>query len=428
MSQFELFDLEPDLLTTFLHDRKLWVDFYQHIEPKYFQKDEISFIYKFYSVYFEKYRELPDQNQTLSVLRKKNKEQSYIDTAEAVYSAEPFPKHKVDSLREEVKHFIKKEKLFNVLQDNVDLLDKDREEVSQEEFMSFSDKVKEVSLWQDEVELGTKLHEVEDRYQKIEEEYSHRVLSPWPSYNDALGGGFLAKQLAIFIANSSAGKSIALDNCALQAWRDGHNVIIYTMELSELVKSQRIDAALTNIKMKALTIKKDEVAAAYRNIDSDGILYIKEFPMLSASATDLEQHLYQLELYEGIKDVGMIVTDYIDIMQPKGKNTGNAYTDQGTTCGNLRALAQMYDCPGLTATQFNRQGISVESIDEIHEGLMGDSIIKLRHADVLTAIWGSPEELLNNDVHFKNLKNRGGEKDLVLPMKVDFPHLKFYEP
>ena len=416
-------------MATFINDRKLFVDFYTHIEPQYFQKPEVSFMFKVFSTYFTKYKQLPDLNQTLSLMRKGNKDESYIKTAETVFTAEPFDKHKVDSLRVEVRDFIKKQKLMNAISDNLSILDDDREEsADNSEFIEFADKVKEAVLWKDEVQLGTTLHKVEERYKKIQEEDSNSVPSPWDTYNNSLGGGFKAKQLTLFIANSSAGKSILLDNCALHALKQGLNVVIYTMELSELVKSQRIDSSLTKIPMKNLASKQEEVVIAYRDMNSGGILYIKEYSMLSASTSDFEQHLYQLELYEGIKDIGMIVSDYLGIMKPNGKATGNAYTDQGTIAGNLRGLAQMYNCPLLTADQFGRGAIAVESIDEIHEGLMGDSIMKMRHADVVTALWSSPEMLLNGEAMFKNLKNRGGQKDLVLPMGVDFPTLTFFEP
>ena len=54
-NKFDLFDLEENLLITFLHDRMLWVDFYKHISPAYFRDKNVAEIFKIYKVYFEKH-------------------------------------------------------------------------------------------------------------------------------------------------------------------------------------------------------------------------------------------------------------------------------------------------------------------------------------------------------------------------------------
>ena len=52
-------DVENLLLSGFLYDRKLWVDFSQDIDPSYFNDPCNTTVFKILKVYFDKYGSFP---------------------------------------------------------------------------------------------------------------------------------------------------------------------------------------------------------------------------------------------------------------------------------------------------------------------------------------------------------------------------------
>ena len=74
-------------------------------------------------------------------------------------------------------------------------------------------------------------------------------------------------------------------------------------------------------------------------------------------------------------------------------------------------------------SQLNRNNLSL-SIDELTEASIADSWKKIMIADVVIGMAATPEERLNGRINFKTLKNRSGQKDVILPMKVNYPCMR----
>jgi len=164
------------------------------------------------------------------------------------------------------------------------------------------------------------------------------------------------KELTLVVGSSSVGKSIALDNCASHAWDEGLNVVLITLELSEIRKAQRIDAAALNIQAQEIKNNKDKVINYYENKKNNNRLFIKEFPTNSINSNQIMNYLYQLELYEGLKMYGggpnainLLVVDYLDLLLPNDKKIRSDYESQGTIGAELRAVGQELDLPVLSA-------------------------------------------------------------------------------
>ena len=241
------------------------------------------------------------------------------------------------------------------------------------------------------------------------------------SLNQHLGGGFFNKELTIFVGSSSVGKSIALDNCALHAWQQGYNVVMITLELSELRKAQRIDAAATRINASEIITHKEEVIRYYQDNERQNKLFIKEYPYGSITARDIRQYLYQLELYGHCKKPDLLIVDYLDIMNPVNSSK-NTYEDQGTTGGNLRALGQEGNFPVVTASQFSKQNLTV-SIEDLSEFYIADSFKKVMVADTLVGMASTPEQRAEGKMNYKLMKSRNGKKDEIILLNVDYPKL-----
>ena len=80
------------------------------------------------------------------------------------------------------------------------------------------------------------------------------IPSNWEWLDNCLGGGFLeaGKSLYVFAGETNIGKSIFLGNIAHNIAKQGKNVLLVTLEMSELLYARRICTNVTKIPMKEL--------------------------------------------------------------------------------------------------------------------------------------------------------------------------------
>jgi len=74
-------------------------------------------------------------------------------------------------------------------------------------------------------------------------------------------------------------------------------------------------------------------------------------------------------------------------------------------------------------SQLNRGNLSL-SIDELTEASIADSWKKIMIADVAVAMAATPEERMNGKINFKTLKNRNGQKDVIIPLRINYPCMR----
>ena len=406
-------ELQAQLLPAFLQDRRTWVTFKDHVLPGYFRVEGRGRVLMVLKAFFDKYNQFPTLAQVRDMVTRKGLGDDAIAEAEAAYSAPSLQPQEIEYLFDECSGFVKRSKIKDAILESVDLLDS-------EDYAGIEDRIRAAANWNVDVDLGTSIDEVAKRFEALRSLLTGVVPSPWTALNAAIGGGFYRKELTIFAAGSSVGKSIALDNCATWAWRKGINTVVITLELSEARKAQRMDAELNGIAISDVAGSEDRVAKFFQSHKSKARLYIKEFPTSSVSVREVRAYLQKLELYEGFIPE-FIVVDALDILNPD-KKVHDAYVDQGRTGENLRALAQEYGVPLVTATQFQRASLNVP-IDEINEGFLADSYVKMRIADTIVAIANTVEERAAGRINFKTIKARNGVKDMIFPLRVIYEQL-----
>lgn len=419
-------DLEISILSAFLIERKFWVQMYEHIKPYYFRNSHNAKIFSIIKAYFDKYKEFPTELQMLNHASKKEYSNDAIKQIKNVYqTTKTIDSHIVKYLYDECAAFIQKQKAqYAVL--------KCAELQQQGKYFEMLEEMKEAVSWTPHLSLGVQLPEAVERYAELEKMYDCAVTWPWYRLQSSLNTGLLRKQLYVIVGASSAGKSILLDNCAFDAWhRQQKNVVSITLELSEIKKCQRMDAYGLKIAQNELVYRKDEVFKFYEDNRTEKRLFVKEFPMGKASVEkEIVNYLYNLELHKGLHkdDIDLIIIDYGDILKPTHR-TGNMYNDVGSCFESMRALATEYDCPVLTAGQLSRD-IAKNSmdVDELNEGYISESQKKYNSADFLMAAINTPAQRAAGIINFKVLKDREGKKDLIIPMKIDYPSLRIYDP
>lgn len=423
-AHFPFIDLESDMISAFMLDRKFWVDMFEHIDPEYFNNRRIAKSFGILKAFYSKYHNFPTEKQAKQ-LAKLRYDTETVQQVEKIYARNDLQKQEVDYLRDETKHFIKNAKLEMAVLEAAELIetkknvkdDQERKDLDYE----IEDKVKVATSWNHEVKLGLEIQEVDKRYDIVDDIYATAIETPFQALN-AYIHGYFKKELFLYISASSVGKSIALQQSANYAWDIlNKNVAFVTLELSEERSGVRMDVSGSGIPVGELLRNREKIKQYYKARQHNNRMFIKEFPTSSIHCGSIQQYLYQLELYEEfIPDI--LFVDYGDILLPK--RTGySLYENAGGTFEELRGLAQVYEIPVVSASQFNRSAISLTS-EELDESKIADSWRKMTIADTLIALISTPEMRLKNRMDMKILKNRSGEKNTILPFDVFYELLR----
>jgi replicative DNA helicase len=411
-------NIEEVLLKSFLQERKFWLNFKDDILPEYFNKQAHGNIFKIFRAFFNKYNDFPNEMQCVDIATKKGYGDETNKKIKTIYHIDTLKPKEIQYLHDESEAFIHNNKIKTAILESVDLLEK-------REYLEIEEIIKTAISWHHKIELGLELSDIDRRIALIQEDNNKIVKSPWDTLNQVLNGGFRAKQLHLVVSSSSVGKSIFLDNCATHSWRAGLNVVEITLELSEVVKAQRMDAEIHKVPTADWHLHVDEMTKYYKNTKFNSHLFLKEFPTDSINANNIKQYLQQLKLYTGV-DIDLLIVDYLDIMNPT-KFGNNEYENQGNIGANLRAIAQEFDFPVLSASQLSR-GAKQLSMEELDETKISDSWKKMMISDTMIALANSTEERIAGFINFKMLKNRAGQKDVIWPMRVSYENLKIYSP
>jgi hypothetical protein len=188
--------------------------------------------------------------------------------------------------------------------------------------------------------------------------------------------------------NSGGGKSLFLQNIAVNWANKGLNVVYLTLELSEKLCAMRIDAMHTNYDTKEVMKNIDEVHLKIRAAQqkSNGSLRIKQLPN-GCTANDIRAYIKEYEIDCG-KKVDAILIDYLDLMMPVSKSISseNLFVKDKYTTEELRNLAVELDVLMVSASQLNRNSYDEIEFDPSH---IAGGISKVNTADNVIGIFTS---------------------------------------
>ena len=242
------------------------------------------------------------------------------------------------------------------------------------------------------------------------------VSSGWLPLDSISVGGLGSGELGVCIAPTGAGKSMALVHLGAEALRQGRTVVHYTLELADTVVATRYDSCITGIPLKDVFHKKEEVYDRIQEVD--GKLIIKEYPTKSANTSTLKTHLEKL-VRRG-SDIGMVIVDYGDLLKPVSTQREKR-NELETIYEELRAIAQIYNCPVWTASQTNRSGLNAEVITMES---ISEAFNKCFVADFIFSLSRTVEDKNTNSGRIFVAKNRNGPDGLVYPIFMDTSNVK----
>ena len=225
-----------------------------------------------------------------------------------------------------------------------------------------------------------------ERLQWIKDQ-SGATSSGWKGIDKKLYGGHNRGEITIYAGGSGAGKSLFLQNYAVNWSLAGMNVVYVSFELSEQLISMRLDSMVSGYSTREIMKNMDDVHLRVKmKSKGAGKLRIKYMPN-GSTANDLRAFLREYEIQNNVK-VDALLIDYLDLMMPINKKVSpsDLFIKDKYVTEELRNLAMEWKLLCVTASQLNRA--AVEEIEFDHSHIAG-GLSKIQTADNVIGIFTS---------------------------------------
>ena len=214
-----------------------------------------------------------------------------------------------------------------------------------------------------------------------------QVSTGWPTMDARLFGGMNRGELNIFAGGSGSGKSLFMQNIAINWMQAGLSGVFLTLELSEELTAMRMDAMVANMSTKEIFQNLDTLEMKVRMVGrKSGKLRIKYMPAQS-NVNQIRAYLKELEIQTGQKS-DFIMVDYLDLVMPVSAKVSpsDLFVKDKYVSEELRNLAKEFNILMITASQLNRS--AVEEVEFDHSHISG-GISKINTADNVFGIFTS---------------------------------------
>jgi len=215
-----------------------------------------------------------------------------------------------------------------------------------------------------------------------------QVSTGWKTIDDKLYGGVNRGEITIFAGQSGAGKSLFLQNLAVNWALAGLNVVYLSLELSEPLCSMRMDAMHTGYETREVMRNIDDVHMKLRATQQKhkGTIRVKQLKN-GCTANDIRAFIKEHEIHNKTK-VDCILVDYLDLMMPMSAKISaeNLFVKDKYVTEELRNLAVELNIVTISASQLNRGSYEEIEYDPSH---IAGGISKVNTADNVIGIFTS---------------------------------------
>lgn len=266
-------------------------------------------------------------------------------------------------LLNEVEQFCRYRAIENVILDGPDLLSKGSH-------ADIERQIKEAMTISLITDLGDDyFRSTKQRLERLKNR-DNMVSTGWLTIDKKLYGGYTKGSLNIFAGGSGSGKSLFLQNQALNWSMMGMNVIYITLELSQDLVGSRVDSMVTGKSTKDIFRNSDEVCfeiEQLRKAAKPGSFHIKKMPEAGTTCNDIRSYLKEYQIKTGIRPDALCI-DYLDLVYPNNTkiDVTNAFAKDKYVSEEMRSIATEWDMPVVSASQLNRQSVEAQEFDHSH--------------------------------------------------------------
>jgi replicative DNA helicase len=246
-----------------------------------------------------------------------------------------------------------------------------------------------------------------------------------PEIDEELDGGLRKGEFGLWLAAPEGGKSISLQNIAVNVALAGYNVALITIEMTPEQTAYRLDSSLTGIKYKGFRRAKITADELQHWADS-----VKRLPKNRLKIIGVPEgctcRLIEAELQKikGMFNPDIILVDYAGIMSPnEGKYQSSMdWKYVGEIVRNLKGLALKLNIPIWSASQLLVGSKEKESVSFGDIGLARQQIAA--HADVCIAIVRTQQMIEMEQARLQFVKAREGVLKRIVDVITDFDKIR----
>ncbi|EKD79257.1 MAG: hypothetical protein ACD_41C00125G0004 [uncultured bacterium] len=266
--------------------------------------------------------------------------------------------------------------------------------------------VSQKHLRQNFTPIGNILAEAFDRIDEIHKESGklRGVPTGFIDFDNKLGG-LQKSDLVILAARPSMGKtSLALDIARHVAVVERVPVGIFSLEMSKDQLVDRLLCAQAGVDLWKMRTGKLSDAPGHDDFPrigqamgvlSEAPLYIDDSPM--SNIMEIRTKARRLQMEHGL---GLIVLDYLQLMEGRGKNTDNRVQEIAEISRSLKGLARELNVPVLALSQLSR-AVETQTVPIPKLAHLRESGSIEQDADVVVFIYR--EEYYKQDTERKNI-------------------------
>ena len=409
MAKLDLDYFENVLMYNALTDSGYLSTIADNVQPEFFKSKDISDIFTIIKEFNETRNKLPTTTEIKQYLVTDQLKETFRRLVGSF--AEIDKGIDKDELIENTEQFLKEKAVYCTMMESAEAISAG--EVDTSVILDKFEKSCNISLVTD---LGLS---VKDNIDDIIEDLTtveDKIPSNWEWLDDSLDGGFIkqGKSLYVFAGETNIGKSIFLGNVAANIASQGKNVLLVTLEMSELLYARRICTHVSKIPMKEMAVNGASLRAAMT--EGEGNVYIKEFPPSTITPNTIKAFAKKFT-DQGIH-LDAIVIDYLNLIHSPIGN--NSYERIKNVTEQVRAISYVFNCPIISATQLNRAGFDQDNPDL---ATISESIGLAATADVIMSIFQNDEDRDLGIIRLGMMKNRYGPRGMTQAMRIDYSTL-----
>lgn len=266
------------------------------------------------------------------------------------------------------------------------------------------------------------------------------ILTEHTEFNKRLGTGFLPGTLSVICAAQGVGKSLLMCDMISGFIKNGKNVLLVSLEMSEKEMMKRIYANVFDIDVNHFSdlnktsgelenlsgpITKNQILSKYDSfkVGDRGKLFIKEYPTGSCSASMLESLVKKYQQQKNVK-FDVVLVDYLGIAKSdRVSPSAGLYSYVKAIGEEFRAAALNLGVSLISASQLNRS--SVNQVENVDNSKISDSMGTAMIADFILFMLQSEEMKENSNMILKVTKNRFNGRTDQWIMDIDYPKMRF---
>ena len=413
MSDLDLDYFEKIICYRSLFDSTYLASIVDYIKPKYFKSKNVAKIFEIINDFYTKREKLPTLTEVKAYLTTDEYRESFKQLVESFRDIDK----NIDKneLYDNTEKFIKEKSVYHTMLEVASDIAKG--DIDTSDILNKFETSCNVNLVTDR---GLDLYRDVDLVVEDLTSVQKAIPSTWEWLDDALNGGFLenGRSLYVFAGETNIGKSIFLGNVATNIANQGKNVLLVTLEMSELLYARRICTNVSKIPLKELAINTPSLRQALKEQEDNGKgrIFIKEFPPSTVTPNQLKAFIKKI-VDQGIK-IDAIVLDYLNLLHSTVGS--NSYERIKNVTEQVRAMTYIFNCPVISATQLNRGGFSTANPDL---ATISESVGLAATADVIVSIYQNEEDRELGIIRLGMMKNRYGPRGHTQAMRIDYSTL-----